>query len=162
MAQTQDKLSAKFSASAITEALAGARSMPPDEFRRAEYAWLDGHNPVAYMAIQAMYRQFISDQRKGPTMAEPALQGALLGSAVLRHIADAGEVSYAKIAENHRNCWGRAAIIYAYEVSEDRLGEEFGAEAATAFMDIQSPVARTLCSVVASAGINSLPRRAGA
>jgi hypothetical protein len=140
--------------SIINDALAEARSIPPDDFRGTEYAWLQINNPTARLAFRSLHQITAKNPELGKEVADAALQGALLGNVILRRYADEGKVSYEKVAENHAILWETANPHAATDKTEADLQALFGPEASIALMAIRSPVARTYCSLVIKAGLN--------
>ncbi|MES2971008.1 MAG: hypothetical protein V4702_01655 [Patescibacteria group bacterium] len=140
-------IDADVTASALVEAR--MRILRPDEFRREELAWLKTHSPLGHVAITEMFGYEMGRSDDESYAAEPAMQGALCGSYVVRRLAEEDQVDYGIVVANHRdNFGGGKKLRHARDLSPDEIKAIFGNNAGGVLANIINSVARTMCSVL--------------
>lgn len=131
----------------VLEALHSARQQSPDEFRRFQKAWLSANLASLASATEVLYES--AARSHGIEIADAALQGALLGSAVLDLAIKDEAISLSECQHNllSRNI-GPRAITYTGEPDPEDIVKLFGSDVAEAFALIKTPAAKTMAETV--------------
>ncbi len=140
----------------IRVALETARSLPPNDFRRQEQAWLRDTLTPLLTATEIMYD--LAAKEHDIVSADAALQGALLGGVVIRSLIDSGRVSSETCLHNLRSqLIGERGMRYDGEQIEDKIiAGVLGQEALDAIKEISTPAAQHMCAMVL--GITLTPK----
>jgi hypothetical protein len=135
------------------------RSQDPDEFRRTELNWLAENNLPAHTAITDFFSRSEQKERSEPShdeIALPGRQGALLGSAVVRRMAERGTVDYSNVVKNWTAFIATRQLVYKDKLTTDELTSMYGHDTARAFGLMVNDVSRTMCAVVVGRSLMEL------
>lgn len=144
----------------VLEALHEARrqvAINPDGFRRTQQGWLRTELPQLLTATGSMFE--LAHVEHGPKVADAALQGAMLGTLVMRTAVEQGAILVDECRANIAS-WdiGRRGIVHNDDMPTETIIRVFGAETAAAFMDIKTPAARTMACLVVGLALAPKPQ----
>jgi hypothetical protein len=130
----------------VSESLAEARSHIPEAYRRTQQEWLRHNLGSLLRATEILYQ--LNIRSNGPEVADAALQGALLGCAIIRRMIGGGIVELSSCIHNldARNI-GARGMFYDGDMVHQDFVDLYGEDGAAALEEIQSPIARTLCGM---------------
>jgi hypothetical protein len=127
----------------VSQSIQDAKNADQDEFRRSEIAWLNENNTLAFLAIDTFHKDELA--RRNADRAGAGFQGALLGSYVIRALADAGDIRYETVRENQRTHFMGTRLAYPHALSNPQIRELFG-KTGNPIGTIRHEVARSLCA----------------
>jgi len=140
--------------SALGEAKEKAKDGDFDSFVKQERQWLGNNLGPLSLTVDALFKRKF--EAKNMDVAGASFEGAILGGAIVRLSIEADEFDADTCLTNLRT-WGIGAggIAYSANISHDELVALHGDEAAKAFGQINSDVARTICATVV--GVSLIP-----